>query len=159
MAQTKTKAKSPRKKAPNAFIIFALPFQTIYKLELSSLAASILSSDIDSGAEERRNEIVFLVLSEVLKEYLAVLSSTKFRLTKDEIKSLIEVEVTPFIEPVKIRTKLRIIDKDPSDNKFLELAADGKVDTIVSSDKHLLRLGAYEGIEIISVAEFIRRLK
>ena len=60
---------------------------------------------------------------------------------------------------VEVKTELNIVREDSSDNKFLELAADGKVDTIVSSDKHLLRLGAYEGIEIISVAEFIRRLK
>jgi len=36
--------RTPRKKAPNPFIIFALPFQAVL---LSSLAASILSSDTD----------------------------------------------------------------------------------------------------------------
>ncbi len=105
----------------------------------------------------QRNEIVFLLSSEVLKEYLRVLSYPKFRLTADEIKSLIAVEVAPFFEPVKIRTKLRLIDKDPSDNKFLELAVDGKADAIVSSDKHLRELKIYEGIEIISVAEFFKK--
>jgi putative PIN family toxin of toxin-antitoxin system len=105
----------------------------------------------------QRNEIVFLVSSEVMKEYLRVLSYPKFRLGEDEIKSLIEVEVTPFIEPVKTRTKLCLIDRDPSDNKFLELAVDGKADAIVSSDKHLLDLKTYEGIEIIPVAEFLKK--
>jgi putative PIN family toxin of toxin-antitoxin system len=77
----------------------------------------------------------------------------------EEIKSLIEIEVVPFSDPVKIRTRLRIIDQDPSDNKFLELAVDGKANAVVSSDKHLLDLASYGGIEMISVAEFLKRLK
>ena len=107
----------------------------------------------------QHEELAYLVSSEVLKEYLRVLSYPKFRLTRNDIKSLIEVEVIPYSEPVKIRTRLRIIDQDPSDNKFLELAVDGKTDTIVSSDRHLLDLAVHEGIEIISVAEFLKRLK
>jgi len=101
---------------------------------------------------------MLLLSSEVLKEYLRVLSYPKFRLTREEIKSLIEVEVMPFSEPVKIRTRLRIIDEDPSDNKFLELAVDGRADVLVSGDKHLLGLASYEGIEIITVAEFLKRV-
>jgi len=105
------------------------------------------------------NEIVFLVSSEVLKEYLRVLSYPKFRLTKKEIRSLIEIEVMPLAEPVKVRTKLRVVERDTSDNKFLELAVDGKADIIVSSDKHLLEIVVYEGIEMITVVEFLKRLK
>ena len=107
----------------------------------------------------QQDKITLLLSSEVLKEYLRVLSYPKFRLTRNDIRSLIEVEVIPYSKPVKIRTRLRIIDRDPSDNKFLELAVDGTADTIVSSDRHLLQLVAYEGIEIISVAEFLKRLK
>ena len=105
------------------------------------------------------DEIVFLVSSAVLKEYLRVLSYPKFRLEKDEIKSLIEVEVMPFVEPVKVRTRLSVINKDPSDNKFLELAVDGNADAVVSSDTHLLEITAYGGIEIVCVADFLGRLR
>lgn len=102
--------------------------------------------------------ITLLLSSDVLKEYLRVLSYPKFRLTREEIKSLIEVEVLPYCEPVEITTRLQIINQDPADNKFLELAVDGKADTIMSGDKHLLGLASYEGIEIISVAEFLKRI-
>lgn len=47
-----TKDKTPRKKAPNTFNIFALPFQTISKPELSSLAAPTLSRDTDLGGDD-----------------------------------------------------------------------------------------------------------
>jgi len=107
----------------------------------------------------QQGKITLLVSSEVLKEYLRVLSYQKFRLTKREIKSLIEVEVMPFAEPVNVRTKLRVVEKDHSDNKFLELAVDGKAVAVVSSNKHLLEIVRHEGIEIISVVEFLKRLE
>lgn len=106
----------------------------------------------------QEGKITLLVSSEVLKEYLRVLSYPKFRLTKKEIRTLIEIELMPFVEPVNVRTKLRIVEKDDSDNKFLELAVDGKADVVVSSDLHLLEIARHEGIEVIGVAEFLKRL-
>ncbi|MDH7512251.1 MAG: putative toxin-antitoxin system toxin component, PIN family [Clostridiales bacterium] len=106
----------------------------------------------------QQDQITLLLSSEVLKEYLRVLSYPRFQLTGEEIKFLVEVEVMPFSEPVKTRTRLRIIDEDFSDNKFLELVVDGKADVVVSGDKRLLDLASYEGIEIISVTEFLKRI-
>jgi len=43
-----------------------------------------------------------------------------------------------------------------SDNRFLECAVAGRADLIVTGDrKHLLPLGAFRGIPIVSPAEFI----
>jgi len=105
----------------------------------------------------QQGKIVFLVSGEVLKEYLAVLSYPKFKLTKEEIKSLVESEGIPFFEPVNVTTKVEIINIDPADNKFLELAEDGKADFILSGDKHLLDLKSYKDFRIIPVEEFLRK--
>ncbi len=43
-----------------------------------------------------------------------------------------------------------IITKDASDDKFLDCAVAGEVDYVVTGDKHLLELGQYSGIPIIS---------
>lgn len=48
---------------------------------------------------------------------------------------------------------------DPDDNIFLALAKLGKADFIVSGDKkHLLSLGSFEGIPILSPADFLDRV-
>ena len=48
---------------------------------------------------------------------------------------------------------------DPDDEMVLECALAAEADFIVSGDKkHLLVLGQYEGIPIVSPAEFLRRL-
>ncbi len=106
----------------------------------------------------QQGRIVLLISAGVLKEYLRVLAYPKFRLTEKEIKSLIEVEVLPFTEPIRTRTRLKVIRKDPSDDKFLELAVGGKANFIVSSDKHLLELAVCKGTGIISVAEFLKKM-
>jgi predicted nucleic acid-binding protein len=44
--------------------------------------------------------------------------------------------------------------RDPKDDKFLELAVNGRADLIVSGDTDLLVLGAFRGIPVITPAAF-----
>jgi putative PIN family toxin of toxin-antitoxin system len=104
----------------------------------------------------QKGKATLLVSSQVLKEYLRVLAYPRFELAAQEIKSIIEVELLPFVEAVRVESKIRVIAKDPSDDKFLELAVDGKADFLISHDKHLLGLGVFRGTQILSVAEFLR---
>jgi putative PIN family toxin of toxin-antitoxin system len=48
--------------------------------------------------------------------------------------------------------------RDPSDDKFLELAANGRADVIVSGDADLLTLHPFRGIPIETPAAFLRRV-
>lgn len=45
--------------------------------------------------------------------------------------------------------------RDPKDDKFLELAVNGRADAIVSGDADLLALDAFRGIPIITPAAFV----
>ena len=46
--------------------------------------------------------------------------------------------------------------RDPKDNPFLELALDGKAETIISGDKDLLVLNPWRGVCIQSPGDFYR---
>ena len=50
---------------------------------------------------------------------------------------------------------LNVVPDNSTDNKFIECAVEGEVEYIVSRDRHLLRIGEYEGIKIIDDKEFI----
>jgi len=104
----------------------------------------------------QEGKLTILVSSQILKEYLRVLAYPRFELAAQEIKAIIEIELLPFVEAVKVKSKIRVVAKDPSDDKFLELAVDGKADFLISHDKHLLGLGTFKGIKILSVTEFLR---
>lgn len=54
---------------------------------------------------------------------------------------------------------LRVIEDDPEDDDLLIAAVEGKADCIISGDKHLKNLGSYQGILILSPAEFINQHK
>lgn len=53
-------------------------------------------------------------------------------------------------------SKINAIKDDPSDNKYLECAVSGEADFIISGDHHLLNLKTYQGVKIISPAEFLK---
>lgn len=107
----------------------------------------------------QKSAVSVLMSSAILKEYARALAYPKFKLTKTEIRGILEQELLPYVYPVKVKHSLHIITGDPSDNRFLELAETGKADYILSGGKHLLDLKNFHGIKIITPAEFLALLK
>ncbi|HEY9703459.1 MAG TPA: putative toxin-antitoxin system toxin component, PIN family [Allocoleopsis sp.] len=68
-----------------------------------------------------------------------------------------------FIFLGNLREKAEIVDiietinicRDPKDNKFLEVAVNGKANYIITGDQDLLVLHPFHGINIITVKEFL----
>lgn len=102
----------------------------------------------------QRGRFIYLISKQVLEEYIKVLSYPRFRLTEEETKWIIQKELLPYIETVKIKIPVSAIKTDPSDSIFLSTAVEGKVSFIVSGDRHLLALKKYQDVQIIKVREF-----
>ena len=49
--------------------------------------------------------------------------------------------------------------RDPKDDKFLELAVNGHADLIVSGDADLLTLNPFQGIPIVTPADFVQSVR
>jgi predicted nucleic acid-binding protein len=49
--------------------------------------------------------------------------------------------------------------RDPKDNKFLEVAVEGRADAIVTGDEDLVVLDPFEGIPMIQPSKFIYLLR
>jgi putative PIN family toxin of toxin-antitoxin system len=56
-------------------------------------------------------------------------------------------------------TPLAGVVRDPNDDMIIAAAIDGRADTIVSRDKDLLSLGAFQGVPIISPEPFRHQLR
>ena len=50
---------------------------------------------------------------------------------------------------------LDVVKDDPDDNSILECAVTAGSEWVVTHDKHLLRIGEYEGIKIMRLNEFL----
>ena len=107
------------------------------------------------------SKVIELILSqEIIEEYAEVLEY-------DEIKTKISgkglnakyslgkiISISKIVNP---REKFDVILEDKDDNKIIDAALEGKVDYIVSSDKHLLDLKEIKGIKIITPKEFLKK--
>ena len=67
-------------------------------------------------------------------------------------------EILAKLEIIRVSSDIHV-SRDPDDDKFISCAVDGKCLYIVSGDSDLLSIGKYEGIEILTVADFLDRLK
>jgi len=56
------------------------------------------------------------------------------------------------------RRRVHAVKEDPDDNRILECALAASADVIVSGDRHLLRLAAYQEIAILTPRDFLRTL-
>jgi uncharacterized protein len=99
--------------------------------------------------------LVDLVLSrQILEELEGVLCGRKFKYPAEVASSIIQ-EIESISEIVAPSRRIDIVQADPYDNMILECAAAGRVDYIVSGDFHLLDLGEFEGIKIVSVVQLL----
>ena len=55
--------------------------------------------------------------------------------------------------------ELNAVLDDPDDNRVLECALAGQANCIVSGDRHLLRIGRYEEIAVLSVRQFLEAVR
>ena len=97
--------------------------------------------------------------SPILDEYLRTLAYPKFHLTPEEIRALVEEEILPFFETVRLKAPRFKMLRDPDDAKFVECALAADVPWVVSGDSDLLDLGRVESVRIITVRAFLDQLK
>jgi len=103
----------------------------------------------------KTEKIMLCISSPVLEEYIEVL--LRFGLTgKTELKELLDLFQKQFnIHTSTKSARISAVKEDPGDDKFIECAVANNAEFIVSGDKHLLKLGHYKNIKILSPADFI----
>lgn len=100
-----------------------------------------------------------VVSAPILDEYVRVLAYHKFDLAPAEIRGLVEEELLPFIETVKVIPLAAPKVRDQDDAKFITCAMTAGVRWLVSGDDDLLTLRRVQSVEVVSVAAFLQRLK
>jgi putative PIN family toxin of toxin-antitoxin system len=94
------------------------------------------------------------VTSAALLDELDEKLRNKFGLSPDDA-DLIRARLKKSAEVVNPEANLSVIADDPDDDRVLECAVTGRVDYVVSGDRHLLMLGSFEGIPIMRVRQFL----
>ena len=85
--------------------------------------------------------------------------SSRLRLSDKEIAGIV-AGFARFGELVAPQQRLHVVEADPDDDMFIECAAEGKADYLVSGNtKHLTNLKEYQGIQILTPAQFVQVLE
>jgi len=58
-------------------------------------------------------------------------------------------------EMIHPRSRVRVVEDDPEDDKFFACAVDGEADYIISEDHHLLDIDSYKGVKVKAPEEFL----
>ena len=105
----------------------------------------------------KSGHIITLASAEIIDEYIRVMTYPKFKLSEEEIHYLLYYEILPYFDLVSVGPALSpIIEKDPSDDKFIICAVAGKANFILSGDQHLLSRKNYKKIKILNPEQFLK---
>jgi len=107
-------------------------------------------------AEEEK--IRLLTSPALLDELRKVLTHKELGLDEKTVEENVQY-VLSTVRLVSPRRVVKVIHEDPSDNRILECALEGKARYIISGDKHLLRMKKFRGIRIVRAKEFLDILK
>jgi putative PIN family toxin of toxin-antitoxin system len=98
----------------------------------------------------------------ILKEVGRVLRCPKVRkriAASDDELDLWLASLDIIAVPVEGKLEVKAVAADPEDDKYLAAAVEGLAEFVVSGDDHLLSLGTYEGVHIVTARRFLETLK
>jgi len=92
---------------------------------------------------------------QLIEELCRTLRYPKFNLSQDEVESIRSYYLLLF-KIASPKQAINIILEDPGDNMVLECALEAEADYIVSGDHHLLNVGEFRGVKIVTAAELLK---
>jgi putative PIN family toxin of toxin-antitoxin system len=110
--------------------------------------------------EEEDFELV--ISPPILKELERVIHYPKiqqrYNLSEEYVEQFLQL-IGSGATVVESSVKLSVVERDPSDDRYLECAVAAGASYIVTGDDHLLGLEEYRGITILNPAEFLTLFK
>ena len=122
------------------------------------ISGALSSTSTPARALERSiRDGQLLASTATLRELMEKLLSPKFDryLSRDKRDPLL-LRLAPLVEIVEVVQLVRA-SRDPKDDKFLEVALNGRADVVVTGDGDLLGLDPFRGIAILTPAAYLER--
>jgi len=117
------------------------------------LTTSTPAQAVDKGVTNAQ----LVATTETLRELIEKVLSPKFdRYVPRERRDALLLGLAPLLEIVEVVQRVQA-SRDPDDDKFLEVAINGRADVIVSGDGDLLDLNPFRGIAILAPAAYVDR--
>jgi putative PIN family toxin of toxin-antitoxin system len=124
------------------------------------VSGAVFSTSIPRQAVSKALRGGLLLFSEqTMDELMDVLRRPKFdRYVTREERTIFLDQIRGAAEFVSIIQLVRAC-RDPNDDKFLEVALNGRADVIITGDADLLEMHPWRGIAVLSPAHFLGKVK
>jgi uncharacterized protein len=122
------------------------------------VSASVFAFSVPRQAVEKGLRNSILLFSDfTMDELRNVLFRTKFdRYVTREERALFLAQIESAAEFVPIIQLVRAC-RDPKDDKFLEVALNGRADVIITGDADLLEMHPWRGIDVLTPSHYLSR--
>lgn len=104
-----------------------------------------------------RGRVTNCISGDILSEVEKVLLRPKFKITPEQVSGILMLFRDTFEVVLPVR-RFKVVLSDPDDDLILEAAVAAEAETIVSGDRHLLSIGSWGGIRIVSPGDLLREL-
>lgn len=102
----------------------------------------------------RDGKIKLVISSEILEEYKRVGKDLAEQFPVVDLKPILQMIVNK-AEMFQTKKLSKQVCDDPHDDKFLACALASKTKTIISGDKHLLKVSGFGGIQVLTPRVFV----
>jgi putative PIN family toxin of toxin-antitoxin system len=127
------------------------------------LDSNVYISAVLFGGKPRRiieaalaGRVRLAISATILEEIEGVLSGRKFKFSEAAAREVVS-EIASLAEIFAPAEKISRIKEDPTDDRILECALAASAAAIVSGDSHLLALGTFRGIPILTPDECLEK--
>jgi putative PIN family toxin of toxin-antitoxin system len=104
----------------------------------------------------KNGELLICLSKSILDEYVEVLQEMGLK-NGGELEELLSLFGRGFNILFTTKTlKLKVVKKDPDDDKFIECAVALKADVIITGDREVEKINEYMGIKILSPRNFLK---
>jgi putative PIN family toxin of toxin-antitoxin system len=107
-----------------------------------------------------QGQIKLIISKSILKEFSQVAENPRIRkyANEEDVIGFVRV-INRVAKIVNVTSQFKAVKEDPDDDIVVRTAFDGKANYIVTGDKHLLSLGTFRGIKILTADEMLTLLK
>ena len=133
-----------------------MPYRHRIVVDTNVVVSGLLFPSSTLSQALRKAQTWDMLASEATKlEIIEVLSRPKFdRYIELHIRRQLAAEYIHACETIAVHSTIQAC-RDAKDNKFLELAVDGRADLILTGDQDLLPLSPFRGIPILTPMEYL----
>jgi uncharacterized protein len=106
-----------------------------------------------------QGKYILNISNEVLNEYIEVITRFSNAIVAQNIAELLATKIN--VLKIEIYYRWNLINADPDDNKFVDLAVASDADLLVTNDSHfnVLRDISFPRIKVISIESFLETAK